>query len=243
LKERGFGFPQTEYLLLNLTDLRWGVNARFFYSAIETAIGQFGYEAIYADQDVVLLQQTTDPQPLTGAVLGRVIELLESGGKFAPAAAETITWMGRQWIVDGLPDSTVTHSAQFANEIYLLGYEVPTERQPGQPLCVTLYWQAAAPLEQDFTVFLHLTAADGFLQAQRDTQPVFGFYPTSSWQAGEIIADMHCLQIPPDLATGPYNLLTGLYNSAAGQRLSLISPSGNQNDALILGQIDLVTPK
>ena len=77
LQKRAFGFPQTEYLLLNLADLRWGVNARFFYSAIETAIGQYGYEAVYADQDVVLLHQTDEPQPLTGAVLGRVIELPE----------------------------------------------------------------------------------------------------------------------------------------------------------------------
>ena len=65
LQERPYGFPQTEYLLLNLTDMRWGVNARFFYSAIETAIGRYGYEALYANNDVILLRQTDDPQPLT----------------------------------------------------------------------------------------------------------------------------------------------------------------------------------
>ncbi len=61
LQERPYGFPQTEYLLLNLTDMRWGVNARFFYSAIETAIGRYGYEALYANNDVILLQQTERP--------------------------------------------------------------------------------------------------------------------------------------------------------------------------------------
>ncbi len=239
LEERSFGFPQTEYLLLNLTDLRWGVNARFYYSAIETAIGQYGYEAIYADQDVVLLQQTADPQSLTGPVLGRVITLLDSGGKYAPAAQETITRMGRQWIVDSLPDSADESSAQFAAGISLLGHEAPSQRQPGQPLCVTLYWQPAVPLKQDFTVFLHLAAADGFVQAQRDTQPVFGFYPTSSWQANEIVADMHCLQIPSGLAPGQYHLLTGLYDPENGQRLPLRSGSPPANNAFPVAPLEI----
>ncbi len=107
LQERPFGFPQADYLLLNLSDLRWGVNARFFYNAIETAIGQFGYEAVYANNDVVLLTRSADPQAATGAVLQRVIDLLETGGKFAPAAQETLDWMGRQWVVASLPETAV----------------------------------------------------------------------------------------------------------------------------------------
>lgn len=236
LQERAFGFPQTEYLLLNLADLRWGVNARFFYSAIETAIGQYGYEALYANQDVVLLQQTDEPQPLTGAVLSRVIELLDSGGKYAPAAQETIDWMGRQWIVNQLPETASDQSAQFEDGITLLGYEAPSEREAGQPLCVTLYWQAGSAVAEDYTVFLHLAAADGFVQAQRDTLPVFGFYPTSGWQSGEIVADMHCLQPHPGLAHGQYDLITGLYNPETGERLLL---ANSEDNALLLGHVQL----
>ncbi len=239
LEERPYGFPQTEYLLLSLTDLRWGVNARFFYSAIETAIGQYGYEAMYANQDVILLHQTDEPQPLTGAVLGRVIDLLDSGGKYAPAAQETIDWMGQQWIIDQLPKTAAAQPAQFDQEISLLGYETTTERAPGQPLCVTLYWQTAAPPPHDYTVFLHLAAPDGFVQAQRDSQPVFGFYPTSSWQPGKIVTDMHCLQLPAGLGPGSYDLLTGLYNPQNKERLPLLSPTGREDNALFLDQVEI----
>ncbi len=239
LQERPFGFPQTEYLLLNLSDLRWGVNARFFYSAIETAIGQFGYEALYANEDVVLLHQTDEPQPLTGAVLGRVIELLDSGGKYAPAAPETIAWMGRQWVGSQLPPTVSRQTTQFENGISLLGHEAPAVREPGQPLCVTLYWQADSAVADDYTVFLHLAAPDGFVQAQRDTSPVFGFYPTSSWQPGEIVADMHCLQLPPGLAPGQYDILTGLYHPENGERLQIVTAGGRKDNALLLGNVTL----
>jgi len=241
LEERPYGFPQTEYLLLNLSDYRWGVNARFFLSAIETAIGQYGYEALYASEDVVLLHQADESQPHTGAVLGRVIDLLDSGGKYAPAAQETIDWMGRQWLVDQLPATAKHQTAQFEQGIALLDYEAPVEREPGQPLCVTLYWQAGTAVAADYTVFLHLTAPDGFVQAQRDTEPAFGFYPTSSWQPDEIVSDMHCLQIPQGLTPGQYELLTGFYNPQNGARLKLLSDNREDN-ALRLSAVEISSP-
>ena len=243
LQERPFGFPQTEYLLLNLSDLRWGVNARFFYSAIETAIGRFGYEALYANADVVLLHQTNEPQPLTGAVLGRVIELLDSGGKYAPAAPETIDWMGRQWVGNSLPPTVTRQTAQFEDGISLLGYEAPAVRESGQPLCVTLYWQTDAAITGDYTVFLHLAAPDGFVQAQRDTSPVFGFFPTSSWPPEEIVADMHCLHLPAGLAPGQYDILAGLYDPETGVRLQNLTAALGEENAVFLGQVTLVNPE
>lgn len=237
LEQRPFGFPQSDYLLLNLTDLRWGVNARFFYHAIETAIGRFGYEALYFHNDVVLLAPTAAPQPATGALLQRVIDLLEAGGKFAPAAPETLTWMGRQWLVDGLPADATPLPAAFANGVRLLGYEAPVESQPGRPLCATLYWTADAPPTADATVFFHLVAADGFVQAQRDSAPAFAFYPLTQWQPGDVVADMRCVQAPPGLAPGRYTLRTGLYDPAGGARL----PLANGGDAVTLGDV-AITP-
>ena len=79
---------------------------------------------------------------------------------------------------------------------------------------------------------------DGFVQAQSDSQPVFGYYPTSAWQPGEIVADLHCLTIPPGLAPGAYTLRVGLYNPETGTRLDLRDlPS--VDDALDLSSIKI----
>ncbi|MCP4362075.1 MAG: DUF2079 domain-containing protein [Chloroflexi bacterium] len=250
LMERPYAFPHTPYALLNLTDLRWGVNARIFYSAIETAIGRFGYEAIYFYDDVLLLQRTDTPQPATGAVLQRVIELQEAGGKYAPTAQSTLDWLGRQWVMDALPDTptlsgdqrslteaAVSQSIPFADNITLLAYELSEDRYgAGRPLCITLYWQIDAPLAADYTTFVHLTAPDGYVHAQRDSAPAFGFHPTSHWQPGEITADMHCFQIPPHLSSGTYQIKVGIYHSNNGGRLSILDTTipASDNAAILL---------
>ncbi|MBP8002424.1 MAG: hypothetical protein KA314_28155 [Chloroflexi bacterium] len=69
--------------------------------------------------------------------------------------------------------------------------------------------------------FVHLRDATGYVHAQRDNVPVIGFAPTSQWPPEQIIADMHCLQIPPSIPPGEYQLVAGLYNPANGERLSL----------------------
>jgi hypothetical protein len=238
LLERPYGFAHSDYLLLNLSDLRWGVNARFFYNSILTAVGRFGYEAIYAENDVLLLQKGIATQPQTGPVVSRVQELLDAGGKYAPAAQETIEHLGREWVVSELPQSAERFPAQFDQGISLLGYEAPEESAAGRPLCATIYWQTAQAMTANYTAFLHLVGADGVLQAQNDSPPVFGYYPTSAWQPGEIVADLHCLVLPPGLAAGTYTLRAGLYDSASGERLGLLNPQG-AGDALDLAGVNV----
>ena len=229
LFERPHGFPQTEYILIHLTDLRGDENTRFYYNSIQTAIGELGYGALFAENDVILLQKDVDPKPLTtGNVLQRVQSLLDEGGKYSPGAPTTIAWMASHWLGDDLPEKAVASNISFENGIRLHGYVSPKSRVPGQPLCVTLYWQTEEEITGDYVVFVHLSAADGYVQAQRDSEPVFGYYPTSSWEIGEEIGDMHCLYLSPDLQEGEYLLRVGLYDPDSGQRL--IFKDGHQED-------------
>ncbi|MCA9957609.1 MAG: DUF2079 domain-containing protein [Anaerolineales bacterium] len=224
LTEWPYGFPQTDYAFLNLQDMRYWVNSRLFYAQIQTAIGHFGYEAIYFDQDVVLLARDIAPQAATGAVLQRALDLQEAGGKFAPTAAETLRWMGQQWLRETVPQTATPLAIQFDDGIILRGYEISANSSAaGRPLCATLYWEAQTNLENTYTVFLHFVDQSGYVHAQHDGSPAQTFYPTNEWQPGEIIADMHCLQIPPQLAAGRYALNLGMYEPNSGERLSILT--------------------
>ena len=68
-----------------------------------------------------------------------------------------------------LPDLASLTQVIFDGGLRLLGYDAPPIEKPGQPFCVTLYWEIDKPITQDLTVFLHLSSADGFVQAQRDS--------------------------------------------------------------------------
>jgi len=243
LEERPFGFPQADYILLNLTDLRWGVNARIFYASIETAIGYYGYEAIYYQNDVVLLTRTPQPQPATGAVLQRVIDLQEAGGKYAPTAQATLDWMGQQWVTDELPETAVPQNTQFGTIISLVGYAPPkTQIAQGRPLCITLYWQPETVISTNYTVFLHFVDHTGYVHTQRDNLPAFGFQPTVQWQPQEIVGDMHCIQVPTNLAPDSYSINIGIYDAPSGQRLPITGGSLElDTDALQLTQINVLT--
>jgi hypothetical protein len=83
---------------------------------------------------------------------------------------------------------------------------------------LTLYWRALREMEADYTVFVHLLAADGSLVGQVDRMPQGGVYPTSLWAAGEVVPDR--MQIPrvgaaPD---GPL-FRVGMYLLASGEQL------------------------
>ncbi len=96
--------------------------------------------------------------------------------------------------------------------IDLLGYDLTRQ---GEVMRLTLYWRARQPVPRDYTVFVHALDADGRLITQRDQQPLGGFYPTSLWQPGEIIADRYELS-PTSLCR---RLLVGMYLWPSMERL------------------------
>lgn len=126
-------------------------------------------------------------------------------------------------------------NATLGNEVRLLEIKLNESLQPGQTLPVQLIWQPLQPLQTDYNLFLQLLAADGSLAAQHDGPPNAGYTPTSTWQPGRTVVDRHALVLPPDLPPGAYRLITGLYNPAIGQRLSV----DEERDFVDLGQVTL----
>jgi hypothetical protein len=95
---------------------------------------------------------------------------------------------------------------------------------------VTLYWQALKPLDEDFTVFVHVVDANGQPVGGHDGQPQEGQLPTHCWLTGEVVADIHMLNLPP----GDYQFFAGMYRWPELQRLPVSPPQSG--DAVLLGQ-------
>jgi hypothetical protein len=98
----------------------------------------------------------------------------------------------------------------------------------------TLYWQPTSLLPTDYTIFIHLRAPDGFVRSQADGSPVSGHYPTTEWQSGEIIQDVHPL--PAGDLSRVDHLAIGLYDPVTDERLPAFGPDGERlaEDAVII---------
>jgi 4-amino-4-deoxy-L-arabinose transferase-like glycosyltransferase len=106
----------------------------------------------------------------------------------------------------------------------LLGVDMPaTTAVAGERLPVTIYWQARAEFETNYTVFLQLLSPKGQVVTQIDAQPQNGAAPTTTWLTHEVITDPYQLTLPTDLPPGPYQLIAGLYNAQTGGRLPVDS--------------------
>ena len=104
---------------------------------------------------------------------------------------------------------------------------------------MTLYWQPLAEMDQDYTVFVHLVDQTGRIYSQHDGQPVAGLYPTSKWKEGEVIEDVHLIDVPADIPTGRYSLKVGMYLLSTMERLQ-ISSGAVQSDYLVLGSVEVL---
>ncbi len=99
--------------------------------------------------------------------------------------------------------------------IALWNWEVP----PGNVVQVRLRWETQAPVTTRYKVFLQLLGPGDRLIAQRDTEPVGGDRPTSTWTVGETIVDNYGLLIPLATPPGTYRLIGGMYDPQTGQRI------------------------
>jgi hypothetical protein len=137
---------------------------------------------------------------------------------------------------------SVPVSANFGEQIELLGYDLKPYSEDEPALYVTLDWRAVSTLTEDYTIFLHLTAPDGFVKAQQDQQPLAGLWPTSRWTQGDVVADHYRIPMHQGVQPGEYLLITGLYTPQTGQRMPLVDgPRAPSPNAVLLGKINLPT--
>jgi 4-amino-4-deoxy-L-arabinose transferase-like glycosyltransferase len=141
---------------------------------------------------------TAEGQPLTITFADEVVVRTEGERRAAPQAAEPFQ---------------------------LLAQEVPTLWRTGEEYTIELHWGVTRPVTDNYQVFVHLRDPDsGENLAQADGPPLDGWYPTSWWTAGEVVAEERVFPVPADLPPGRYRLIVGFYDLQNGERI------GPEND-------------
>jgi hypothetical protein len=129
-------------------------------------------------------------------------------------------------------DVEMQHSLwhRLGDVIAFLGYTVhPLRMQAGDTLHMTLYWQALAKMDRDYSVFTHVVGPDDRRWAQEDRllrQVQHGGYTTSSWQVEETVREEFELELALDTPPGEYIIKVGIYYWETGERL----PARDENE-------------
>lgn len=119
------------------------------------------------------------------------------------------------------PDATPM-DAVFDSKIRLIGYWLSErETAPGRELRLRVYWQPVAPLDRDYSFFVHLVDAAGRVLGQSDLTR-----DGRSYQAGEVVVDEHRLSILPAAAPGDYRIIAGTYITLPDGWQRLQTPDG-----------------
>lgn len=135
-----------------------------------------------------------------------------------------------------IPDHPLDY--RVGEQIALIGYRLSGPVQSGVPLTVTLYWRADERPAGDYIAFVHLLdeSGNGGGQplAQHDCPPRYGRYPTSAWQAGDVVPDEHVLEVPTLPVGSRVHLAVGMYLPNTLERLPALGPDGPVLDDLVL---------
>jgi len=127
--------------------------------------------------------------------------------------------------------------------IDLVGVQIPPEQSVtpgGGPVRVTLYWQAARPVSEDYLSSLHLLGRELTSVGSVNRHPASGMVPTSQWKAGQIWRDVYHLYAQPTArAPARLQIRVGLYSPEADADLPATGPSGEPLPLLFVGDARL----
>jgi hypothetical protein len=158
---------------------------------------------------------------------GQPLEPEGDGGGSVGALVTLATLRHPPDVSEGPLDPDHPLQADFGPRIALVGYDAPAWVTPDEPLRVALYWYARQTPVADYKVFVHVLDEAGDLLAQSDGKPVYWFYPTAAWQAGETIRDVHVLDLDPSLPRSNVRIAIGMYRTSDGERLPITgAPEG-----------------
>lgn len=119
------------------------------------------------------------------------------------------------------PDATPLDPV-FDGKIRFVGYRLSdSETAPGRELRLQVYWQPIAPLDRDYSFFVHLVDAAGQVLGQSDLT-----HDGTLYQTGEVVADEHRLAILPTAAPGDYRIIAGTYITLPDGWQRLRTPDG-----------------
>ncbi|GIW00096.1 glycosyltransferase family 39 protein [Roseiflexus sp.] len=174
------------------------------------------YAVAYIDQ----LQRNTRP------------ELHQLFRRLQPLYTVRIHGINYAYVYQVPPPVAQPLKADFGEAIHLRGYDLDASAiRSGGALTITLEWQARAPVDNDYVLFIHVLNDRAERVAQIDVPLGTDHWPSRTWRAGRCFSTLYRVPLPFDLPAGTYRLAMGVYDPHTFARLSLRTDGERAADA------------
>ena len=147
-------------------------------------------------------------------------------------------------ILSGAIPARAGEADVFAPGFTLQTSDLPERARAGDTFTATFHWQAKAAGREDWQQFLHFTHEESGALWNHDQPPLGERLPTHLWYAGLADQERWQFTLPADLAPGRYQVHTGLYRLADGQRAPVWDASGVSwpEAKVALGTVEISAP-
>ena len=137
------------------------------------------------------------------------------------------------------PSPVIPLQVTFGDQLKLIGADVSEPSvQPGGLIEITLYWQAVAPIEKDYSTFVHLLDENEVVVAQRLMFPGQGLWPTSQMKVGDVIPTRYIINVPSTAYTPARFIWEVGVCGGCGVREPLL-PASSGGDNVRFGSVEL----
>jgi hypothetical protein len=169
---------------------------------------------------------------LTGSNGGKELVIYRVAAKNLPDPQNPLATLARGGAF--IQPQTVK-SANWADQIRLLGYTSSPEGPGGRNLTVTLFLQSLKPMSDDYTFSIKVRDAKDRVWGQEDKWPGDNSYATTQWSVGDVIVEKFYPGLNACAPAGKYQVTVEAYNPKTMQVLRV---AGEDTTMVSLGILD-----
>ncbi|MBV69894.1 MAG: hypothetical protein CMH52_00970 [Myxococcales bacterium] len=139
-------------------------------------------------------------------------------------------------LIDELPDGVTKVNINFEDKIELVAWKIePSQPKSGSPAELHMFWKSTAKTQSTWKVFVHIDAPGQRIHGDHD--PVAGLFPTRNWKKGDLVRDIHKINIKRTITPARFTFYAGLYRSST--RMKIKSGKSDKQNRARLGSIQV----
>lgn len=196
----------------------------------------------------VLIPESTPPHPLFAQLLRPITAVSLRPDDLDPGftAYQFDQAQLERWLQNGRQDEAI---ATFNGAVTLVAAcWLSATVSPGKTAELLTIWRVIDPARAgpivppayttDISLFTHVLDETGGILAQHDALDA----PSWSWQAGDVILQIHPLSIPPETAAGIYETAVGIYDKQSGERLAVTGAGAGSDRRTFVTPLNVGNP-